>query len=250
MEELLRTFGEIAGIGGLSLGIFLILFKKTSLPTGSGKHLTLFMWLVWSLALIGIATYLSVTLYAGFQDTTKKSVGINYASEPTEYSDTPYKHHDLIVKNNGNITIHDLLVRIFLFVDVDRTGSEYCQNIAKTYGAGILNIVHKHHDPGCSASLIPSNSFSIINLENSFSSASNIQPPEPENHYFSYRISELAANHKFRFTVSSAHRCGLSGIEAQVLDETGIIQSLNFPPDTSKNYERIYHRHDMCRYYQ
>ncbi|MBE1301699.1 MAG: hypothetical protein GJ680_17565 [Alteromonadaceae bacterium] len=35
-----------------------ILFKKVNLPTGTRKHITLFMWLVWSFCVFGIAAYL------------------------------------------------------------------------------------------------------------------------------------------------------------------------------------------------
>lgn len=58
MSELLKAVGLTAGIGGLALGVFLILFKKISLPKGTRRHLTLFMWLVWSVCVIGMCIFL------------------------------------------------------------------------------------------------------------------------------------------------------------------------------------------------
>ncbi|ADH86854.1 hypothetical protein [Desulfurivibrio alkaliphilus] len=49
--------GKIAGIGGLALGVFLLLFRKIRLPQGSRRHLTLFMWLVWSICALGILAF-------------------------------------------------------------------------------------------------------------------------------------------------------------------------------------------------
>ncbi len=57
MKELLSQWGSIAGIGGIAFGVFLVLFKKIDLPKATRKHLTLFMWLVWSLCFVGITIY-------------------------------------------------------------------------------------------------------------------------------------------------------------------------------------------------
>jgi len=57
VEELLLQWASVAGIGGIAFAVFLILFRKIDLPKGSRKHLTLFMWLVWSLCFVGVATY-------------------------------------------------------------------------------------------------------------------------------------------------------------------------------------------------
>ena len=57
MAEILTTVGKIAGIGGLSLGVFLLLFKRIHLPRGTRNHLTLYMWLVWSICIIGLVAY-------------------------------------------------------------------------------------------------------------------------------------------------------------------------------------------------
>ena len=43
--QILETFGKIAGLGGLSLGVFLLLFRKIELPKATRKHLTLFLML-------------------------------------------------------------------------------------------------------------------------------------------------------------------------------------------------------------
>ena len=57
MEDLLLKLGGIAGVGGIALGIFYFLFKKIDLPKATRKQLTLFMWLVWSVAMAGMVAY-------------------------------------------------------------------------------------------------------------------------------------------------------------------------------------------------
>lgn len=57
MEDFLIKLGSIAGIGGIALGVFLYLFKKIKLPKGTRNHLTLFMWLVWSICILSIIIY-------------------------------------------------------------------------------------------------------------------------------------------------------------------------------------------------
>lgn len=63
MEELILQWSRIAGIGGMAFGVFLILFRKIDLPRGTRKHLTLFMWLVWSLCFVGIAIYFLIQYF-------------------------------------------------------------------------------------------------------------------------------------------------------------------------------------------
>lgn len=63
MEELLMQWGRVAGIGGIAFAVFLLLFRKIDLPKGSRKHLTLFMWLVWSLCFVGITIYFLVQYF-------------------------------------------------------------------------------------------------------------------------------------------------------------------------------------------
>ncbi len=58
MDKILETVGSIAGIGGLALGVFLLLFRRIQLPPGTRRHLTLFMWLVWSICILGIIAYI------------------------------------------------------------------------------------------------------------------------------------------------------------------------------------------------
>lgn len=63
--ELLRTVGQIAGIGGVALGVFLLLFRelirKAILPRlparEASRFLTLIAVLVWSVALAGIGAW-------------------------------------------------------------------------------------------------------------------------------------------------------------------------------------------------
>ena len=68
--ETLKTMGAVAGIGGLALGVFLILFRdflrKLLLPQ-LGKDqayrlLRLFLILVWSVAIVGIAAWVVLEL--------------------------------------------------------------------------------------------------------------------------------------------------------------------------------------------
>lgn len=63
--ELLKTVGQIAGIGGIALGVFLLLFRelirKSILPRlparEASRFLTLIAVLVWSVALAGIGAW-------------------------------------------------------------------------------------------------------------------------------------------------------------------------------------------------
>ncbi len=63
--ELLRTVGQIAGIGGISLGVFLLLFRDIirkkifpQLTKQQGFHLLILISvLVWSIALSGIGAW-------------------------------------------------------------------------------------------------------------------------------------------------------------------------------------------------
>lgn len=57
MSEILKAVGMTAGIGGLALGVFLLLFRQIDLPKATRHHLTLFMWLVWSICVLGMAIY-------------------------------------------------------------------------------------------------------------------------------------------------------------------------------------------------
>jgi hypothetical protein len=66
--ELVKTVGQIAGIGGISLGVFLLLFReiisKSIFPTLKKDHayrlLFLIAVLVWSVAVIGIGAWVWV----------------------------------------------------------------------------------------------------------------------------------------------------------------------------------------------
>ena len=63
--ELLKTVGQIAGIAGVALGVFLLLFRelirKSILPRlparEASRFLTLIAVLVWSVALVGIGAW-------------------------------------------------------------------------------------------------------------------------------------------------------------------------------------------------
>ena len=63
MEEIVTLFGQVAGIGGVALGVFLLLFRRIKLPDATRRHITLFMWLVWSVAILGMGSYTLITMY-------------------------------------------------------------------------------------------------------------------------------------------------------------------------------------------
>ncbi len=66
--EVLKTVGQVAGIGGLALGVFLLLFReiirKSIFPTLTKAHayrlLTLSAVLIWSVALAGLGAWVWV----------------------------------------------------------------------------------------------------------------------------------------------------------------------------------------------
>ncbi len=68
--HVLQAVGKVAGIGGIALGVFLLLFRdvirKNIFPTLSDEHayglIKQFMYLTFGIAVIGIAawTYISV----------------------------------------------------------------------------------------------------------------------------------------------------------------------------------------------
>jgi len=68
--EILKTVGQIAGIGGIALGVFLLLFRDVirkkifpSLTKEQGyRILVLFLILVWSVAISGVGAWLFVEI--------------------------------------------------------------------------------------------------------------------------------------------------------------------------------------------
>ncbi len=98
MEQLLGTLGGIAGIGGVALGVFLLLFNKIKLPSGTRKHLTLFMWLVWSICIAALAGYFIVQHTSVKEPENKvaswnKNISITYPDEG--------EFIDFLYANNG-----------------------------------------------------------------------------------------------------------------------------------------------------
>ena len=71
--ELLKAVGQVAGIGGLALGVFLLLFREVirkkifpMLPSAQAyRLLRLIIVAVWSVAVLGIAAW----VYAGQEST-------------------------------------------------------------------------------------------------------------------------------------------------------------------------------------
>src|SRR5437660_736398 len=74
-EQLLQALGKIAGIGGISVGVFLLLFRevirKNIFPTLSDDHayrlIRQFMYLTFAIAVCGVVawTYVSAAQSAG-----------------------------------------------------------------------------------------------------------------------------------------------------------------------------------------
>src|SRR5580658_817637 len=75
--QILRIFGQVAGLAGLSLGVLLILFRdiirKTIFPGLTQEHgyrlLRLIVILVWSLAVLGIGTW----AYSNKQESSRQT---------------------------------------------------------------------------------------------------------------------------------------------------------------------------------
>jgi hypothetical protein len=99
MGEVLRMVGQIAGLGGLALGIFLLLFRQIRLPSATRRHLTLFMWLVWSIAALGLICYTIGELFAPNGD--------HEATTISEFHDpvllTGVENGEFVAFLNGNI---------------------------------------------------------------------------------------------------------------------------------------------------
>jgi hypothetical protein len=65
-DAILKTFGQVAGIGGLALGVFLLLYQQllqrvrpaSLTPKQWYRVIIVFMLLVWSLAIVGIAAWI------------------------------------------------------------------------------------------------------------------------------------------------------------------------------------------------
>ena len=57
MEEIFKAVAQVGGIGGVALLVFFYLFKRIKLGEATPRHLTLFMWLTWSVAVLGVASY-------------------------------------------------------------------------------------------------------------------------------------------------------------------------------------------------
>lgn len=74
--EILKTMGAVAGIGGLALGVFFLLFRdvirKNIFPkmgkTQGYRLIRLFMILVFSIAVVGIGAYVVISLTQGQQN--------------------------------------------------------------------------------------------------------------------------------------------------------------------------------------
>lgn len=89
--ELLKTVGQIAGIGGLALGTFLILFRellrKSIFPTlkkdDAYRLLRLITVLTWSLAVVGIGAWVWIETWPGVSSSAQAVTGVANTGEMT-----------------------------------------------------------------------------------------------------------------------------------------------------------------------
>lgn len=114
MEEIVKSFGQVAGIGGVALGVFLLLFRQLDLPAATRRHITLFMWLVWSVAIVGVASYTIITLYGNpsienppyHEPRTTEKIRLNVKGITYGYKNgADYIHASLSLANTSDQTI-------------------------------------------------------------------------------------------------------------------------------------------------
>ena len=122
--NVLSVVGKIAGISGLSLGVFMLLFRdvirKSVFPMLTKQQgynvIRLFLILVWSIAILGLLIWLALTLNDNNDHQTEKIHSINSSSLPAtsrfiqvEYVDSPLKFK---IKNYG--THSNIIKNIYL----------------------------------------------------------------------------------------------------------------------------------------
>jgi len=95
MNELLKAVGLSAGIGGIALVVFLFLFQKIDLTKATRRQLILFMWLVWSVCVIGMFIYFA-NLFMDKRDQQAPLNNIPSAQKTIESKEIP----------NFNIELH------------------------------------------------------------------------------------------------------------------------------------------------
>ncbi len=95
--DVVKTVGQIAGIGGIAIGIILLLYKeflsnanlKKMDATQTFKTTKLFLWLTWTIAILGLASWMflemkkpttSTSPVQGIPETKKEAVSPNSKS--------------------------------------------------------------------------------------------------------------------------------------------------------------------------
>jgi nitrate reductase gamma subunit len=104
--EFFKTLGQWAGIGGIALGVFLLLFRevirKSIFPklnkNDAHKFLRLVMILIWSVAIVGIAAWVWSETHSRFQP---------ISSEAGPHTNVNVDHG---VGSAGDITAHDITI--------------------------------------------------------------------------------------------------------------------------------------------
>ena len=86
--DVLKVVGQVAGIGGLALGVFLLLFREIIRrnifpmlpPAEAYRLLRLITGAVWSVAVVGIAAWVYTTVYASGGHASVKASDCGIAS--------------------------------------------------------------------------------------------------------------------------------------------------------------------------
>ena len=110
MTESLQVVGLIAGLGGLAIGVYLLLSRSSGSPLRMRRHLTLFMWLIWSLCVLGMAIYYlnTRTHSSGSQDLAHFTVRLECGSLPPGEDSELAKLIDYAEQHEGELADVDI----------------------------------------------------------------------------------------------------------------------------------------------
>ncbi|MFC1577649.1 hypothetical protein ACFL36_01430 [Thermodesulfobacteriota bacterium] len=155
MDKLLQTTGAIAGIGGLSLGVFIILFReiirKQIFPTLTKKQayrlIIILSILIWSLSIIGIIAWL---INSGKIEKSLHSeiYKVNIVGYPTSVnSEAKVQPNQLIVKLDCGENVQQL---INLNFPVEKTfiwSPKLCEDVIVSIAVGNLTLEKSFSGP-------------------------------------------------------------------------------------------------------
>ncbi len=114
--EVLKIVGQVAGIGGLALGVMLILFKevirKNIFPNLTKKQgfkiIKLLLIFVWSIAVLGIASWFFLELNKSNQNSdamNNQPTEIKITGDKILFINKPTK--DVVINNNYSDTLKE-----------------------------------------------------------------------------------------------------------------------------------------------